>query len=123
MKKINATKFLIIVLIVVSVFTIFYYKKVNDLKGIDNVAAEREVKALVEEVGKVIVLPTGELPAVATVTDLEKVKDQLFFAKAKIGDYVLIYQNARKAYLYDSENKKILEVAPVNFGTTPEKSN
>ena len=54
----------------------------------------------------------------ATVSDLEKLKDQPFFAKAKIGDKVLIYTDAKKAILYDPVNDKIVEVAPINIGNS-----
>lgn len=80
-------------------------------------AAQEEVKRLIAEVGKLIELPTGEEPTVATITDLEKLKDQPFFQKAKNGDKVLIYTNAKKAILYDPLSKKILDIAPVNIGS------
>ena len=72
---------------------------------------------IVSRAGKLIILPEGEVPTIATVSDPEKLKDQPFFAKAKVGDKVLLYQNARKAYLYDPVNNKILEVAPISLGT------
>lgn len=85
-------------------------------------SAQEEVKGLVSEVGKLIDLPTGEDPTVATVTDIEKLKDQPFFANAKNGDKVLIYTQAKKAILYDPNSKKILEVAPVNIGSDSAKA-
>lgn len=86
-------------------------------------SSTNEVANLVYLVGKLIVLPTGEEPTIATVSDPTKLKDQLFFANAKIGDKVLIYQNALKAYLYSVSMNKLIEVAPINVGasstTTP----
>lgn len=79
--------------------------------------AAQEVKKLVAEVGKLIDLPLGENPTIATVLDITKLKDQPFFQKAKNGDKVLIYTNARKAILYDPQTKKIIDVAPLNIGT------
>lgn len=78
---------------------------------------QTEAADLVAEIGKLIVLPSDETPTVATVTDLEPLRDQPFFANAKIGDKVLIYSNAKKAILYDPIAKKIVEVAPINIGT------
>ncbi len=75
------------------------------------------MKKLVLEVGKLIELPIGEDPTVATVTDITKLKDQPFFAKAKNGDKVLIYTNARKAILYDPQAKKVIDIAPINIGS------
>jgi hypothetical protein len=80
-------------------------------------AAKEEVKKLLEEVGKLIALPTGEEPTVATVTDVEKLKDQPFFKDAKNGDKVIIYTQAKKAILYDPNAHKIIDVAPVNIGS------
>lgn len=76
---------------------------------------QAEVDALVAEVGKLIELPADENPTVATVTDVEKVKEQPFFANAKNGDKVLIYTNARKAILYRPSEKRIIEVGAVNI--------
>ena len=80
-------------------------------------AAQEETKRLIEEVGRLIALPAGEEPTVATVTDVTKLQDQPFFQKAKNGDKVLIYTNARKAILYDPQAKKVIDVAPINIGT------
>ena len=72
-----------------------------------------QVDDLVAEVGRLIVLPENEVPTVATVTEPEKLKDQLFFANAKAGHKVLLYTEAKKAYLYDPVAKKLIEVAPI----------
>lgn len=79
--------------------------------------ASREVEELVARVGRHIVLPEGETPTIATVSDPERLKDQPFFANAKEGDKALIYTGARKAYLYDPVEDKLLEVAPLTVGT------
>ena len=94
----------------------YFYNEVSMLKQDPNKTAREDTEKLVAKVGKLIVLPEGETPTVATVSDPEKLKDQAFFAKAKTGDKVLIYTNARKALLYDVENNKIVEVAPINIG-------
>jgi hypothetical protein len=90
---------------------------------------QSEVDALVSEVGKLIVLPADEKPSVATITDIEKVKDQAFFKNAQNGDKILIYTNARKAILYRESEKKVIEVGAVNINqaspsasATPEAS-
>ena len=72
-------------------------------------------------VGKLIVLPEGEQPTVATVSDAESLREQPFFAQAKNGYKVLIYTNARKAILYDPLSNKIVDVAPLNIGETAPK--
>jgi hypothetical protein len=79
--------------------------------------AQNEVAALVSTVGELIILPQGETPTIATVTDPNLLSEEAFFANAKKGDKVLIYTVARKAILYDPKEHKIIEVAPVNLGT------
>ncbi len=84
-----------------------------------NASRDIEVKSdsqtLIEEVSKLISLPQDEEPTIATVSDPKLLKDQAFFANAKVGDKVLIYTKAKKAILYDPVNKKIMEVAPLNI--------
>ena len=72
-----------------------------------------EVAELTAEVGKIMLLP-DETPILATVTDLEKVKEQDFFSKAQLGDKVLVYMEAKKAILYRPSAKLIVEVGRVN---------
>jgi hypothetical protein len=95
---------------------VYFYSQLSQLRADPQKIAQEEVKSLVIKVGKLIVLPEGEEPTVATVTDPELLKDQPFFANAKTGDKVLIYTNARKAVLYNPEANKIIEVAPVSIG-------
>ncbi|MBI4035204.1 MAG: hypothetical protein HY381_02300 [Candidatus Chisholmbacteria bacterium] len=75
-----------------------------------------ETEDLVERVGKLVALPEGEEPVVATVTEVDKLRDQAFFSRAESGNKVLIYTQAKKAILYDPESNKVLEIAPINIG-------
>lgn len=94
----------------------YFYSEYSALKKNPNKLVQAETSKLVTKVGKLIVLPEGETPTVATVSDPEKLQNQPFFARAKKGDRVLIYANARKALLYDPESNRIVEVAPINIG-------
>ncbi len=108
---------LLLVLFIISIvaigFAVHFYLKFSSLK--ENVQSENttNVKELISEVGKLVLLPQDEEPTVATITDPEKLKNQAFFANAKVGDKVLIYPISKKAFLYDPVAKKILEVAPL----------
>lgn len=75
-----------------------------------------ETDALIAEVGKLMILPQGERPTVAAVTDIEKLRNQPLFVNAQNGDKVLIYTNLKKAIVYRPGEKKIVEVAVVNIG-------
>ncbi|HEV8601445.1 MAG TPA: hypothetical protein VGQ87_02490 [Patescibacteria group bacterium] len=115
----KAIPYIMLLLLVGAVATAAaFYTQLNQLKQNPQVAAQKENKKLLEAVGQLIVLPSDEQPTIATVSDPSKLKDQAFFAQAKVGDKVLIYTNAKKAILYDPVANKILEVAPVNIGNT-----
>lgn len=108
-----------VAVVVILIGGYFLYQKLNKPAVPQTAQAQQEeVKRLVSEVGKLIELPAGETPTVATVTDVSKLKDQPFFAHAKNGDKVLIFANARKAILYDPNAKKVIDVAPINVGTS-----
>ncbi len=91
-------------------------KELSILKSDPQVKASEEAKALVKKLSELAVLPEGEEPVIATVTDKEKLKDQPVFAKAENGDKLVIYSSAKKAYLYDEKNNKIKDIIPVNLG-------
>lgn len=111
-------------LLIVSVGIAYYfYRQSHSLVRDSTRIVEDEVKSVVERVGKLIVLPEGETPTVATVTDPERLRGQPFFEKAKEGYKVLIYAKTRKAILYDPNQNKIVEVAPLNTGTITPPSN
>lgn len=91
-------------------------KRVDQLQQDPQAVARQEIRDLVAKVSQLVVLPEGEDPTVATVSDPDKLKDQAFFASAKKGDKILIYTNAKKAFLYNPETNKILNIAPINIG-------
>lgn len=107
--------FVLLVALGVALYFFMQYQQSQQLLANPSQNAEQEVKTTVEEVGKLIVLPQGEQPQVATVSDVNKLKSQQFFANAKNGDRVLIYTQAQKAILYDPVQKKIVEVGPINL--------
>jgi len=103
------------IVIILGGLAFYFYMQYSNLQENPSADAEAEVNELVAQVGKLIVLPE-ERPTVATVTDVEKLKDQPFFAKAKNGDKVLIFTQSKKAILFDPAANKIIEVAPINIG-------
>ena len=100
----------------------FFYNYYTAAQQLDKIrknpqlATQQEVNDTIAKVGRLVTLPVGEQPTIATVTDVKKLRDQPFFAKAESGDKVLIYTKAKKAYLYSVRLDKILDVAPVNIG-------
>ena len=125
----NRSKFLFVILVVVLLgaasAAYYFYRQASDLKKNSSQAggdAAQQVKDVIAEVSRLMILPQDEQPTVATVSDPDKLKGQLFFANAKVGDKVLIYTKAQKAILYDPVADKIVEVAPINIGTNASSS-
>ena len=114
--KKHLTNILVVAVVLTGGLSYYFYAEYSTLKANPNKLAQEETNNLVAQIAKLIVLPEGETPTLATVSDPEKLKDQPFFAKAQKGDKVLIYTNAKKAILYNPENNKIVEVAPINIG-------
>lgn len=105
---------MVVLVVLLALTSIYFYRKAtND----PDAASQAEVKSLVAKVGKVMVLPEGETPTIATVSDPEALRDQAFFVDAKKGDKVLIYSNAKKAILFDPSANKIVNIAPLNTDT------
>jgi hypothetical protein len=121
--KKDSSKPVIVVLVLLGVIcliaAIVYYVSFNSTKKSGDSLSENEAANVIEQVGKLMVLPTGEEPTVAAVVDTYALQDQPFFNNAKVGDVVLIYAGARKAILFDSQNNRIIEVQPVVFGDPP----
>ena len=80
------------------------------------------VEDIVQRVGKLMVLPEGETPTLAGVSDPNALGGQEFFKNAKVGDVVLMYGASRRAILYDPTANKIIEVAPITTDATSPQS-
>jgi len=77
--------------------------------------AQREIAEVMEAVGKLMVLPEGEVPTLVVIDDKENIaKDQEFFKWAENGDQMLVYRQAKKAILYRPKSNKIVNVAPIS---------
>ena len=106
---------LFVALIGVSGLAGYLWYSGHNLKNIVQGQDQTEAQKLVSQISKFLILPTDEEPTVATVSDPEVLKDQPFFAGAKLGYKVLIYAKAKKAILYDPVVNKIVNVAPINL--------
>jgi hypothetical protein len=92
----------------------YFYWQYQIIKNDPQKVAEGEVKKLVRSVSQLALLPTGEDPVVATITEPEKLKNQPFFVRAEKGDKLLVYNKAGKAYLYRPGLKKIVDATNFN---------
>lgn len=117
--RINKTKILSIIIsiliVVASVCAYFFYVKASNIGQDQNKINEEKVTALVQKINKIIDLPKGETPVLVVISDLSKLSTNPFFAHAKIGDDVLIYGVAKKAFIYDPNANMIVEAVALNL--------
>lgn len=119
---------IILVIVVTSIsFGGYFYYKYRKLQNNSNTAAQKEAKDLLAKVAEIYLIPTGEEPTIATVSDPNALKSQSFFSSSAKGDKVLIFTQAGKAVLYRPSINKIIETAPINNDaqnntTPPEKT-
>jgi hypothetical protein len=107
---------LLLVLIVALLPSLYFYHKNQQTEQKLNGSTSTNLQTtaeVVKRVGRHILLPSGEQPTVATVSDASKVRNQAFFANAANGDKVLVYAQAKKAYLYRPSIDRVIEVAPL----------
>jgi uncharacterized protein HemX len=91
-------------------------QQVNQLNANPQVAVQKQTQSLINNVSKLMQLPTGETPTVASVSDATQAKQQsAFFDNAQNGDKVLMYVKAGEAILYRPSTNKIILVAPLTF--------
>ena len=106
-----------IITIVAVVLAGYFYYQLHVMQQNPQAIAQKEATELIAKVSRLIVLPAGETPTIATISDPALLTGQQFFASAKKGDKVLIYTQAKKAILYSTLMDKIIDVAPLNIGT------
>ena len=114
----------IVVVIAIIGLTIFVVRVKPELLGLSSESSRGgEVEQLLSEIDRFVELPKDEVPTVATVTDQDKVKEEIFFKNALNGDKILIYTNAKKALLYRPSEKRIIEFSSINLQPeTPQPS-
>lgn len=121
-------KIILLIIILLAIIgitgTIFFYNKYQQFKNDSTTVAQQETKMLVQDIGKITILPNGEDPTVATVTDSTKLTDQIFFKDTQNGDKILVYTVAKKAILYRPSANKIINIAPfdINSGSDADNS-
>ena len=113
-KKSRVFIIILVVCLILFLTVIYFYSRYKNA-ATQSTSPESEAAALVKKVGQIIVLPAGEMPTIATVTDVNKVKSQPFFYNAANGDKALIYIKAKKAFLYRPSANKIIEVMSINI--------
>lgn len=120
----NKQRILIILFVILTIALAaglgYLYKKYRDTQAmvykLSTVQGQQElnktqIEAILSEMRKLIVIPTGEDPAIATIVDIEQLKSSPFYKDAQNGDRVVLFNNAKKAYIYRPESKIIVNYA------------
>ena len=102
------------VLIITTMFAGIGYYVINKIVN-KKEDGPKELQSTIDDVSKLMLLPSDEVPTLATVTDIKKLEGQAFFARAETGDKILIYTNNKKVILYSPRLNKIIEVGGINL--------
>lgn len=78
-------------------------------------SAKAEIDRIRSQVEKLVDTPKDEMPIIATVTDLEKLKSQSFYANAQNGDKALFYEKSKRAILYRPSTNKIINTSTIDI--------
>jgi len=120
--KIISAAFILGCMLGLSGTTFYFYRQYKKSIAVQNIIpnkeeqTKKETQSIVETIGQFMELPGDEEPVLATVTDVEKIKTQAFFAKAQNGDKVLIYTKNKRIILYRPSIGKIIEVSIITGG-------
>jgi len=89
----------------------YYYNNKNK-----TLSDDKEIARLEKVIGQLITLPTGEKPVLATIKDAATLSaQQPFFAGVQNGDKLLVYSQARKAFIYSDATGKLVNVGPIVY--------
>lgn len=119
-------KLVVVVVIIILAAAGFYAWKMTAPRGANNQAqadkmVEEQTRAIVAKVGRLMVLPSDELPQIAEIKDAAlAAKEQPSLAGSQNGDILLIYAKASKAILYSPSKNVVVNVIPVQMGNPAE---
>lgn len=122
-RRLPMQKILIVVLSLIALVGVYYFIQYQRLSADPSIEARAEAERVVRELSRVMEVPHGELPIIATVSDKEQLAGQAFFARAENGDQVVIFPTSMKAVLYRPSTRKVVDMAPLSGpAPTPQAS-
>lgn len=81
-----------------------------------NVLSDEEIDEVVDALKKNIIIPSEETPVVALITDVEiLIAEQEFYQGAENGDFVIVYPDLERAFVFSLKRDLIINVGPVQF--------
>ena len=70
-----------------------------------------EVQAFLDKLQSIVLVPLDEAPTLATIVDISKLREEVFFKNAEVDDKLFVYQQAQLAVLYRPSVEKIVNMA------------
>lgn len=92
--------------------------KMEQMQGGNTAENQKRANEIIQKVQRHMTIDTSVTPTVATIVDVEKLKEQnSFYNKAKNGDFLVV--TPTRAILYDAGKDRIIDVAPVQIDDRP----
>ncbi len=82
---------------------------------------KQQMEQVRSAVSKHIILPVGEDPTLATVTNKNDLKDEFLKKNADTGDKILIYYKSLKVIIYRPEIDKLIATGPLEIDASAEE--
>lgn len=118
LKRLSLPWLLVAVLLAFGIFMLLQYREASQkLQHNTPAAAAQQANDVIAKVRKLVVVPENETPTVVTVRNVDTLKTQAFFAKAKNGDKVVVYSKQKQAILYRPNTNQIVNISTVSQTT------
>jgi hypothetical protein len=117
-KKLNKKSIitLILLVILIALGTVLVVQRLELNRLADPAASAEQTRQsadrLRDKVSKIMQVP-DETPTIATVQDVDKLREQDFFKDAENGDKVLIFTSAKRAIIYREGQNRIINSGPI----------
>lgn len=113
-KSIQRVLIALSVVTIVSIITLTVFIMRPHISGTASQTSNIDVKQVVSDINKAMLLPSDETPNISAVADASSLKTEAFFAQAETGDLVVVYPTSKRAILWRPTIKKIIEISTIN---------
>lgn len=97
-------------------------QELEEIRQSTQQSGEDVAQRVLEQIRKHIDIPTDPQPTVATIIDVDRLREtNEFYNQAKNGDHLIITE--RRAILYDADRDLVLDVVPVRISNDQETQN